>query len=172
MCYLNFSANLTNFVLPKNQTMKTITILLLTVFAVSINRCSSSDAKALKEDLVFEYDAQTRGSFSKVIIKNDSLVVMEKSLTKGETINYYPLTDKDWKSLVKEVQKIDRNKIKSYEAPTAKRNTDAARATKTRVIYKQEVYESNEFDEGAPPKEIKNLVDKIVSLYANAKKNK
>lgn len=152
--------------------MRTLTILLLTILATSINKCSSSDAKTLKEDLVIEYDAQTRGSFSKVIIKNDSLVVIEKSLTKGESIKYYPLTDKDWKSLVKEVQKIDRSKIKSFEAPTAKRNTDAARATKTRVIYKQEVYESNEFDEGVPPKEMKNLVDKIVSLYANAKKNK
>lgn len=152
--------------------MRTLTILLLTILATSINKCSSSDAKALKEDLVIEYDAQTRGSFSKVIIKNDSLVVIEKSLTKGESINYYPLTDKEWKSLIKEVQKIDREKIKSFEAPTAKRNTDAARATKTRVIYKQEVYESNEFDEGAPPKEIKNLVDRIVTLYANAKNNK
>jgi len=99
-------------------------------------------------------------------------VMIEKSLTKGESIDYYPLTDKEWNSLVKEVQKIDREKIKSFEAPTAKRTTDAARATKARVIYKQEVYESNEFDEGAPPKEIKSLVDKIVSLYANAKKNK
>jgi|SRR5690606_71773 len=152
--------------------MRTLTILLLTILATSINKCSSSDTKTLKEDLVIEYDAQTRGSFSKVIIKNDSLVVIEKSLTKGESINYYPLTDKEWKSLIKEVQKIDREKIKSFEAPTAKRNTDAARATKTRVIYKQEVYESNEFDEGAPPKEIKNLVDRIVTLYANAKNNK
>jgi len=152
--------------------MRTLTILLLTILATSINKCSSSDAKALKEDLVIEYDAQTRGSFSKIIIKNDSLVVMEKTLSKGEVINYYPLSDKDWKLLVKEVQKIDKNKIKSFEAPTSKRAVDAARATKTRVIYKQEVYESNEFDEGAPPKEIKNLVDTIVSLYANTKKNK
>src|SRR5690606_31757669 len=116
--------------------MRTLTILLLTILATSINKCSSSDAEALKEDLVIEYDAQTRGSFSKVIIKNDSLVVIEKTLTKGEAINYYPLSDKDWKSLVKEVQKIDKNKIKSFEAPTAKRSADAARATRARVIYK------------------------------------
>lgn len=148
--------------------MKAITILLLTVLATSINKCSSSDTKALKQDLVIEYDAQTRGSQSKVIVKNDSLIVMEQGRKEG--VFYYKLSEKDWNAIVTEVQKINKDKVKTYKAPTNKRAVDAARTTQVRVIYKDDVYESDLFDEGNPPKEIKAFVDKIAGLYNNSKK--
>lgn len=149
--------------------MKTLTIILLTILATSINKCSSSETKALKQDLVIEYDAKTRGSQSKVIIKNDSLIVMEEGLKQG--IFYHKLSDKDWESLIKEVQKIDRAKIKTFKAPSEKRAADAARTAQIRVLHKDDVYESNLFDEGTPPLELKTLVDKVTDLYMNSKKN-
>ena len=149
--------------------MKTLTIILLTILATSINKCSSSETKTLKQDLVIEYDAKTRGSQSKVIIKNDSLIVMEEGLKQG--IFYYKLSDKDWESLIKEVQKIDRAKIKTFKAPSEKRAADAARTAQIRVLHKDDVYESNLFDEGTPPVELKTLVDKVADLYMNSKKN-
>jgi hypothetical protein len=145
--------------------MKSLTFLFLTVLAVSINKCSSSDAKALKKDLIIEYDAQTRGSQSKVIVKNDSLVVMEEGRKQG--VFYYKLSDKEWNSIVKEVQKIDKQKVKSYNAPTNNRASDKARTAQFRVIYKDEIHESNLFDEGNPPAELKVLVDKVADLYKN-----
>lgn len=148
--------------------MKTLTILFLTVLAVAVNKCSSSDTKALKEELVIEYEAKTRGSQSKVIIKNDSLVVMEEGIKQG--VFYHKLSDKDWNSLVKEIQKIDKNKIKDFEAPTSRRAVDASRTAQIRVLHKEEVYESNLFDEGTPPTELKTLVDKVADLYINSKK--
>lgn len=149
--------------------MKTLTMILLTVLAVTVNKCSS-DSKELKKDLIIEYEAKTRGSFSKVIIKNDSLVVMEEG--RSESVNYYPLSKKDWDILVKQIQKIDKEQIKNYKAPTSKRFSDAARAASVRVIYKNEIYQSEEFDEGTPPKEIKTFVDKITSLYMKNKTKK
>lgn len=148
--------------------MKALTIILLTVLATSINKCSSSDAKALKQELVIEYDAKTRGSQSKVIIKNDSLIVMEQGRNEG--VFYHKLSEKDWNSLIKEVQKIDRDKIKTFKAPTNKRTVDAARIAQIRVLHKDDIYESNQFDEGAPPTELKTLVDKVAGLYMNSKK--
>ncbi len=149
--------------------MKTLTMILLTVLAVTVNKCSS-DSKELKKDLIIEYEAKTRGSFSKVIIKNDSLVVMEEG--RSESVNYYPLSKKDWDILVKQIQEIDKEQIKNYKAPTSKRFSDAARAASVRVIYKNEIYQSEEFDEGTPPKEIKTFVDKITSLYMKNKTKK
>lgn len=150
--------------------MKTLTTILLTFIAIAINKCSSSETKGLKENLAIEYQASTRGSQSKVIIKNDSLVVMEEGL--NQSVNYYPLSNKDWNTLVKEVQKIDREKVKDYKAPTNKRAVDAARTTQVKVIYNGEVYESDLFDEGNPPKEIRAFVDKVAKLYLNTKKEK
>ena len=150
--------------------MKALTIILLTVLATSINKCSSSDTKALKQELVIEYDAQTRGSQSKVIIKNDSLIIAEQGRKEG--VFYYKLSDEDWNSLIKEVQKIDRDKIKTFKAPTNKRAVDAARTAQIRVLHKEDLYESNLFDEGNPPTELKALVNKVAGLYINSKKNK
>ncbi|MFA7445043.1 MAG: hypothetical protein WCY89_03790 [Flavobacteriaceae bacterium] len=149
--------------------MKTFTMILLTVLAATVNKCSS-DSKEMKENLVIEYEAKTRGSFSKVIIKNDSLVVMEEG--RNESINYYPLSNKDWDMLVKQIQKIDKKKIKDYKAPTSKRFSDAARAASVRVIYNNETYQSEEFDEGTPPKEIKTFVDTVTGLYMKNKTKK
>lgn len=149
--------------------MKTLTMILFTVLAVTVNKCSS-DSKELKENLVIEYEAKTRGSFSKVIIKNDSIVVMEEG--RNESVNYYPLAKKDWDMLVKQIKGIDKEKIKNYKAPTSKRFTDAARAASVRVVYKNEIYQSEEFDEGTPPKELKTFVDKVASLYMKNKTKK
>lgn len=150
--------------------MKTLTTILLTLVAVAINKCSSSDNQELKENLAIEYQASTRGSQSKLIIKNDSLIVMEEG--RNESVNYYQLSNKDWNALVKEVNKIDKEKVKTYKAPTNKRATDAARTTQIKVIYKGEVYESDLFDEGNPPAEIKNLVDKVAAIYLKNQKEK
>src|SRR5690554_990122 len=150
--------------------MKTLTTILVTCVAVAINKCSSSDTRELKENLAIEYQASTRGSQSKLIIKNDSLIVMEEG--RKESVNYYPLSNKEWNALVKEVNKIDRDKVKTYKAPTNKRATDAARTTQIKVVYKGEVYESDLFDEGHPPAEIKSLVDKVADLYLKTQKNK
>lgn len=150
--------------------MKSLAIILLTVLATAVNKCSSSDTKALKQELVIEYDASTRGSQSKVIIKNDSLIVMEEGKTQG--VYYHKLSDQDWNALVKEIQKIDRNKISTYKAPTNKRASDAARTAQIRVLQKENVYESNLFDEGHPPSEIKAFVEKVTNLYINSKKER
>lgn len=148
--------------------MKILTIILCTFLAITANKCSSSDTKALSEELIIEYDAKTRGSQSKVIIKNDSLIVMEEGIKQG--VFYYQLSDTDWNSLVKEVQKIDKSKIKTFKAPTNKRTVDASRTAQIRVLHQSDIYESNLFDEGTPPTDLKTLVDKVVELYMNSKK--
>jgi hypothetical protein len=150
--------------------MKSLAIILLTVLATAVNKCSSSDTKTLKKELVIEYDASTRGSQSKVIIKNDSLIVMEEGRTQG--VYYHKLSNQDWNALVKEIQKIDRDKISTYKAPTNKRASDAARTSQIRVLHKENVYESNLFDEGHPPSEIKAFVEKVTNLYINSKKER
>lgn len=154
--------------MTKFTLMKTLTLILFTVLTVIVNKCSSSDTKTLREELIIEYDAKTRGSQSKVIIKNDSLVVMEEGKQQG--VFYYSLSDKEWNSLIKEIQKIDRTQIKNFKAPTNKRAVDATRTAQIRVLHNENIYESNLFDEGAPPAELKPLVDKVVGLYMNVKK--
>lgn len=148
--------------------MKALTILLLVVLSTSINKCSSEELKSLKRDMVIEYEAKTRGSISKLIVRKDSLIVMEEFRNEG--VYYYPLASKDWDNIVKEAQKIDPEKVKSYKAPSKKRDVDAARAAQIKVIHNDKIYDSNVFDEGNPPAELKALVDKVADLYINHKR--
>lgn len=141
--------------------MKTWTILLLTFLSVTVNKCDSD--KDLKENLAIEYEARSRALQSKVIIKNDSIVVMDQGTKEG--VWYYPLSKSDWNNLVKKVKQIDRTKINQYHAPSDKRAVDLARTAQIKVIYKGEVYQSHLFDEGNPPKEIKDFTDKVASFY-------
>ncbi len=100
--------------------MKALTIVLLVVLSTSINKCSSEELKSLKKDMVIEYEAKTRGSISKLIVRKDSLIVMEEFRNEG--VYYYPLANKDWENIVKEAQKIDPEKVRTYKAPSKKKS--------------------------------------------------
>lgn len=123
--------------------------------------CTNSELKKESENISFEYEANTRGSYRKVIAKQDTVYTIksrggeavEKKLSKG-----------DWNSLLNLLSKVDAEKIKDLKAPSEKRFYDGAMIADLKVIYKDKTYESSSFDHGNPPAEIKDLVNKILEV--------
>jgi len=123
--------------------------------------CTNSELKKESENISFEYEANTRGSYRKVIAKQDTVYTIksrggeavEKKLSKG-----------DWNSLLNLLSKVDAEKIKDLKAPSEKRFYDGAMIADLKIIYKDKTYESSSFDHGNPPAEIKDLVNKILEV--------
>ena len=74
------------------------------------------------------------------------------------------ISDADWKELVGYFETINLDGLSSLKTPTEKRFHDGAAIANLKVIYKDKTYETNAFDHGYPPAEIKKIVDKINSL--------
>ncbi|MDO4727819.1 MAG: hypothetical protein Q4B43_02310 [Bacteroidota bacterium] len=147
--------------------MKTLVIAIITLLSITTDRCSNADKK-MAQNMAVEYDIFTRGSFDKTILKKDSVVIIDK--ISDNQVQSYALSDQEWKDVIAEVKKIDRNKLKEYKAPTNNRYTDGTKAAQLRVIYQDQVYQTDQFDRGNPPSELKSLVDKVDNIYKKYKK--
>lgn len=147
--------------------MKTLIITIIAFLSITVDRCSNADKKII-QDMAVEYDVFTRGSFDKTILKKDSVVIVDK--TSNQQVQSYPLSDKEWKEIVEAAKKIDRSKIKEYKSSTDNRLSDGAKTAQLSVIYQDQMYQTNQFDQGNPPTELKALVDKVDNIYKKYKK--
>lgn len=78
--------------------------------------------------------------------------------SKGET------SQKSWSQINDLVSKIDLSQIDKWEGPTQARFYDGAKATTIMIEANGETYNSQSFDEGKPPAELKELYDYLESL--------
>ena len=140
--------------------MKVFSLILLTIFMAK--GCSEASKKDLKNTTI-QYVANTRGSFQKITIQNQEISFSKNRNDQGNGATT-KISDADWKQLVVLFSKIDLDKLSSYEAPTQKRFHDGAAMANLTVTYKEVEYQSATFDHGAPPVEIADFVNKVVSL--------
>jgi hypothetical protein len=140
--------------------MKLFTLILLSV--VLGKSCSSQTKNDLKT-AVLEYTASTRGFYQKISIKDQTVSISKDRSEMGEPV-ITKISDADWKELVGYFETINLDDFPSLKAPTEKRFHDGAAIANLKVIYKDKTYETNTFDHGYPPAEIKKIVDKINSL--------
>jgi hypothetical protein len=110
-----------------------------------------------------EYTANTRGFYQKITIENQ-MVTVSKDRSGNNKVAATKISDKDWKELVGYFENIKLDNLATLKAPTEKRFYDGAAIANLKVIYKDKTYESESFDHGYPPAEIKKLVDKINSF--------
>jgi len=143
--------------------MKILSAFILVFFLAK--GCGSSEVKTelQKEsaNISFEYEANTRGSYKKVLAKQDTVYTIKTRNGKPEERT---LSKKDWNSLLDLLSKVDATKIADLKAPSEKRFYDGAMIAGLKVIYKDKTYESSNFDHGNPPAEIKDLVNKIIEV--------
>lgn len=143
--------------------MKKILPLLLLTLVIAVGCSSASKAiKADSEEISFEYVAMTRGAYKKVIVKQDTVITiqdreMKDVLTKG-------LKNGEWNKLLAALDKVDAEKISELKAPSNKNHADAALAATLKIIRKDKTYESNTFDHGNPPAELKEIVSTIIAV--------
>ncbi|HEU4496835.1 MAG TPA: hypothetical protein VFR70_07260 [Flavobacterium sp.] len=123
--------------------------------------CTDSEVKKESKNISFEYEAHTRGSYKKVLAKQDTVFTIASR--NGKPVQK-KLSEKDWNALLAIASKVDAEKLKDLKAPSEKRFHDGAMIATLKVIYKDKTYESAAFDHGNPPAEIKDLVNKILQV--------
>lgn len=122
--------------------------------------CTSSELQKEGENISFEYEAMTRGSYKKIIAKQDTIYTIKN---RDGVAEEKKLSKSDWNSLLTLLSKVDKENIQNLKAPTNKRAYDGALIAKLKVIHKDKTYESNSFDHGNPPAEIEKLVEKLIA---------
>ena len=138
--------------------MRILSLLFLTFFLGK--SCGNFSQKDM-ETAVIIYEANTKGYYGKVIVKNHTVSVTRE---RGGELKTSKISDADWNYLVDEFRKVDLNTISNLKAPSEKRFYDGAAAANVTITFKGSTYVSSSFDHGNPPEEIKNLVNKIVSF--------
>ncbi len=140
--------------------MKTIALFFLTLF---ITKGCDAEAQQDLKNTVIEYHANTRGFYQKIVIKDQTIAVSrirgEKEMPAATKIS-----DKDWRFLVTEFQKLKLAEMKGLKSPTEKRFYDGAAAANLVITYEGKTYESCSFDNGIPPAEIEKFTNKITEL--------
>lgn len=140
--------------------MKILTIVFLTIFLS--NGCDSASAQDI-ETAVVEYTANTRGFYQKITIK-DHMITVSKDRDGNDKSIPTKISDADWKELVECFKTIELDSLSKLKAPSEKRFHDGAAIATLKVTFKDKLYETNDFDDGFPPKEIKKFVTKLTSL--------
>ncbi|MFD1062718.1 hypothetical protein ACFQ1Q_05625 [Winogradskyella litorisediminis] len=120
------------------------------------------------EDLVVSYKASARG-YTKYIAVSEKAVKLSSdySLQKMETYN---CDNADWEAIKTLVKNINPKEFMSLKAPSDKHTFDGAAHTTLTVIIGDVAHVTPTFDEGNPPKEIKELVNKVLAIGAKVKK--
>lgn len=145
--------------------MKLLSLLLLTLF---LGKGCEGDSKQNIETAQLIYTANTRGFHQEISIEKH--VVSVKNDRKGKAVQT-KISDADWKELVQLFQEVDLDEIKNLKSPTEKRFYDGAAIANLKINYEGKSYESQSFDHGFPPFEIKKIVTKINSFAKQNNEN-
>jgi hypothetical protein len=82
----------------------------------------------------------------------------------------FDLNVKDWESCLTLLSKIDLNSLSNLKAPTSMRHVDGAPHATLTVINGDKEIRSSTFDHGHPPKEIKELIEKLLTFKKQSSK--
>lgn len=134
--------------------MKPLNFLILaTILTIS---CSSHK---VSDEIIITYNASTRGKTiqvkisSKIIEKNEN-----ENKIRRETPTSY------WNEIKRLINKLNLEDINSFKPSSDKRLYDGALHATLNINLKSKVYESQTFDHGNPPKELKEIVEKVLNL--------
>lgn len=139
--------------------MKQLTILFL-LFSINVDCDQTIEKEQVLRSVT--YSAMTRGSSYSCSIDSKSITVESNGeLTQNKTVNIKLI---DWKNLQKIVNDISLNAIGNFMSTTNNSTHDRVRIATLVIEADGEVYESESFDEGNPPSELKPLIDLMLTL--------
>jgi len=125
-------------------------------FIVILHSCK---AQTNLETMVINYDAATRGSSIKLEITSSKFYYKDlEKTTETKT------TSKFWKEITTIVEQINLSEIENFIPPTSNRNVDAALHATLSITIGGLIYESQTFDHGNPPKELKPLIEALFKI--------
>ena len=141
---------------------------LLSVLAFVLGSCNSQK-KAIgtnieMKDIEIQYEANTRGFYNKLVLKNETISSTNDRDGKENPI-VQKVTDADRSALIQELNKVDLENLPNLKAPTEKRFYDGAAIANLKIIYKGNTYQTSDFDHGFPPMQIKRVVEMVNLLF-------
>lgn len=123
-----------------------------------------SPSKINQNNLVLEYITQSRGAYSCFIINKKTISKINR---RGAKPKNKPCREADWGKIIKTLKTVDVENVPHFKAPSEKRLFDGAAIAKLKITYNGNVYQSQSFDHGNPPKEIAALVKEMLSISKN-----
>lgn len=110
----------------------------------------------------YVYTAQSRGYFKQITLKNYQLFVANSS---SEVIGKeIKVSKKDLKFLYDEIKKVNLNKFQTLIGKQQNRFHDGAAHANLSITNGTDTNETQGFDAGDPPIEIKKFVNKLIQL--------
>lgn len=122
------------------------------------NKLSNQDSK----DLKLTYHAISRGFFKTIGFEDSKLIYSEDPNLKS--IDTFDISKKEWLEITETLNKINLNVLETLKSPTEKRLYDGAAHTTITVVSTRKTYTSSSFDEGHPPAEIEELINKMLTI--------
>lgn len=139
-------------------------VLFLTTFIVSCESTKSTQNVSQNMIEKIRLEKVTMGSNSSLEITKDE-ITNESTIRGGAGDASKGTTQtKDWNKINNLVSKLDLTKIDQWEGPTQARFYDGAKATVIVIESAGQTYNSQSFDEGEPPAELKELYNYLESL--------
>jgi hypothetical protein len=140
-------------------------IICLTLIVLACNTAKLSTDNNLdvfeQNQLKLIYQAHTRGFFEEVSITEKSIVLLNNRRRINPVID--SITTEKWKACVDLVNTIDLKSMSQLIAPSNLRKSDRVPFAHLSIIKKGDTLKSIDFDHKNPPKELKELVDLILS---------
>jgi len=141
---------------------------LLSVLLFVLGSCSSQK-KAIgnndkMKDIEIQYEANTRGFYNKLVLKNATISSTNDRDGKENPI-VQNVSEVDWNALIQELNKVDLENLPNLKAPTEKRFYDGAAIANLKITYKGNTYQTTDFDHGFPPMQIKRVVEIVNLLF-------
>lgn len=121
-----------------------------------------ADLQKRQDTVTITYEAVSRGFFEEISVSNTSFTICNDINKKA--YKTYDCPKEDWNKCLELLSKIDIDSLTELEAPTSMRQYDGAPHATLTVKDGNKKIRSNTFDHGHPPKEIKELVEKLQSL--------
>lgn len=138
----------------------------LLVLVISFNECNKQHSQISnyqeQDGMVITYEASTRGFYEKIWVTKDLVSFTNDRNLKTSTAS--KCKSEDWKALTSLVKEISIEKLSELEAPTKMHQFDGTAMATLKVELNNEVFETNIFDHGHPPKAISQLVNKVLSI--------
>ncbi|MEC5165335.1 hypothetical protein RCH18_001062 [Flavobacterium sp. PL11] len=124
--------------------------------------CDGVTAQDMKT-AVIEYTASSRGFYQKITVNNQTVTISKDRNDDNKSI-LLKINASDWNELVSYFKEVQLDQMVKLKAPTEKRFYGGAAIANLKITFDEKDYETPNFDHGFPPKEIKQLVDKVNSL--------
>ncbi|MGK0323536.1 MAG: hypothetical protein ACJAR4_001578 [Psychroserpens sp.] len=118
--------------------------------------------RKMQAGMKINYRATTRGFYLQIWIEGDSIKYTSDNTLKAISIHQIPTEEKE--SLMQLIDELDEKTLPGLEAPSTRHQFDGAAIATLEIAKDEDSYRTVAFDHGKPPKSIKAIVEKMLSI--------